>query len=89
MYYIFIHMDHWWHLVYSKVIISVENPSILRDFLSLFSQHFLRPFSLQQAYIGMTGVLIAWFCVPMTKIGNFQSMTMLATTLCKNVSGYR
>ena len=30
-------MDHWWHLVYVKVMISVGNPSILSDFLSLFS----------------------------------------------------
>ena len=36
MCYIFIHMDHWWHLVYVKLIISVGNPSILSDFLSLF-----------------------------------------------------
>ena len=38
MYYIFIHKDHWWHLVYC---------------------------------IGIK-VLIAWFCVTMTKIGKFQ-----------------
>ena len=26
--YIFIHIDHWWHLVYSKVIISLGNCSL-------------------------------------------------------------
>ena len=33
---IFIHMGHLWRLVYSKVIVSFVNPSILSDFLSLF-----------------------------------------------------
>ena len=28
-------MDHLWHLVYSKVMISFENPSIFSDFLPL------------------------------------------------------
>ena len=36
MCYIFIHMDHWWHLVNVKVMISLGNPSILSDFVSLF-----------------------------------------------------
>ena len=30
------HIDHQWHLVYSKVMISVGNPSIFSDFLSHF-----------------------------------------------------
>ena len=30
------YMDHWWHLVYVKVMISVGNPSILSDFFPLF-----------------------------------------------------
>ena len=36
MCHMFIHMDHWWHLVYIKVMISVGNHSILSNFLSLF-----------------------------------------------------
>ena len=32
MCYIFIDMGHLWHLVYSKVIVSFGNPSILSDF---------------------------------------------------------
>ena len=36
MCYIFIHMDHLLHLVYSKVIVSFGNPSISSEILSLF-----------------------------------------------------
>ena len=28
----------------------------------------------QHAYKGMKGVLVAWFCVPMTKIGKFHQI---------------
>ena len=44
-----------------KEMISFGNPSILSDFLSLFSQNVHTPFPWQQACIWMEGVLIAWF----------------------------
>ena len=84
-------MDHWWHLVNVKKMISLGNPSILSDFCHLFSQNVHTPFPWQRACIWMKGVLIAWFWVTMTKIGKFQqkSVTMRAMTLCKNLSRYR
>ena len=72
MFYIFIHMDHLWQLVYSKVMISFGNPSILTDFCHYFSQNEHMPFPKQRACILMKGELIAWFWVTMTKIGKFQ-----------------
>ena len=64
MCYIFIHMDHLLHMVYSKVMISFGNPSILSDFFATF---------LAEMFIcRLKGVLIAWFCVLITKIGKFQ-----------------
>ena len=65
-------MDHLWNLVYSKVMISLGNPSILIDFCHYFSQNVHMLFPWQQACIWMKGVLIAWFWVTMTKIGKFQ-----------------
>ena len=66
-------MDHLWHMVYSKVMISFGNPSILSDFCRYFSQHVHMPFPWQQACIWMKGVLsVGWFWVTMTKIGKFQ-----------------
>ena len=38
MCYIFIHMDHLWHLVHSNVMISFGNPAIISDFRSVFFQ---------------------------------------------------
>ena len=72
MCYIFIHTDHLWHLVYSKVMNLFGNPSILSDFLPLFSWNVHMLFPWQQACFWMEGVLIAWFCVLITKIGKFQ-----------------
>ena len=72
MCYIFIYMGHLWNLVYSKVIVSFGNPSILSDFLSLFYQKVHMLFPWQRVCIWMKGVLIAWFWVTMTKIGKFQ-----------------
>ena len=43
---IFIHMGHLWRFVYSKVIVSFGNPSILSDFLSLFSPKYSHAVSL-------------------------------------------
>ena len=65
-------MDHWWHLVYSNVMISVGNPSILSHSLSLFSQNVHMPFPWQRACMQLKGVLIAWFCVPMTTTEKFK-----------------
>ena len=65
-------MNNLWHLVYSKVMISFGNQSILSDFLSIFSKNVHLPFPWQLACIWMKGVLIAWFWVTMTKIGKFQ-----------------
>ena len=71
MCYIFIHMDHLWHLVYSNVMISFGNPSILSYFV-IFSQNVYMPFPCQRACTWMKGVLIAWFLVTVNKIGKFQ-----------------
>ena len=65
-------MDNLWHLVYSKVMMSFGNPSILSDFFHYFSQNVHMPFPWQRACIWMKGVLIAWFLVTITKIGKFQ-----------------
>ena len=65
-------MGHLRRLVYSKVIVSFGNPSILSVFLSLFRQNVHMPFPWQRACIWMKGELIAWFWVTMTKIGKFQ-----------------
>ena len=65
-------MDHWWHLIYSKVMISVD----ICQFYMMFS-HFFRP-KCSYAVFMATGmhmderVLIAWFFVPIAKIGKFQ-----------------
>ena len=69
---IVIHMGHLWRLVYSKVIVSFGNPSILSDFCHYFSQNVHMPFPWQRACIWIKGMLIAWFWVTMTKIGKFQ-----------------
>ena len=53
-------MDHLKHLVYSKVMISFGNPSILSDFCHFFNQKVHRLFPRQRACIWMKGVLIAW-----------------------------
>ena len=66
------HMDHWWHLVNVKVMITLGNPSILSVFCHLFCQNVHTPFPWQRACIWMKGMLIAWFWVTMTKIGKFQ-----------------
>ena len=65
-------MDHWWHLVNSKRMISFGNTSILSDFCHFFSQNVHMPFPWQRACTGMEEVLIAWLCVLMIKIEKFQ-----------------
>ena len=84
-------MDHLWHLVYSKVMISFGNPSILSIFLSLF-----QPKS-SQAVSMATGMhrdersvdcLVLCHHDQDRKV-SAKSVTMRAMTLCKNLSGYR
>ena len=65
-------MGYLWRLVYSKVIVSFGNPSILSDFCHYFSQNVNMPFPWQLACIWIKGMLIAWFWVTMTKIGKVQ-----------------
>ena len=91
MCYISIHMDHWWHLVNVKVMILLGNPSISRDFLSLFSQNVHTPLPWQRACIWMKEVLIAWFLGhhDQDRKVSAKSVLMRAMTLCKNLSGYR
>ena len=69
---IFIRMGHLWRLVYSKVIVSFGNPSILSDFCHYLSQNVHMLFPWQRACIWIKGMLIAWFWVTITKIGKFQ-----------------
>ena len=91
MCYIFIHMDHWWHLVNVKVMISLGNPSILSDFLSLFSPKCSYAISMA------TGMHMDERSVDCLVLGHHdhdrkvsaKSVTMRAMTLCKNLSGYR
>ena len=84
-------MDHKWHLVNVKVMISLGNPSILSDFLS--------PFQPKCSYaVSMaTGMHMDERSVDRLVLGHHdqdrkvsaKSVTMRAMTLCKNLSGYR
>ena len=85
-------MDHWWHLVYVKVMISVGNPSILSDFLSLFSQN------VHTLFVSMaTDMDMVKRSVDCLVLGHHDQdrkvsaklVTMRAMTLSKNLSGYR
>ena len=84
-------MDHLWHLVYSKVLVSFGNPSILSDFLSLFWPKCSYPVSMA------TGMLMDKRSIDCLVLGHHdqdrkvsaKSVTMRAMTLCKNLSGYR
>ena len=91
MNYIFIHMDHNLHLYVYKLMISVRNLSILSDFWSHFWPNCSTAVSMA------TGMQIDERNVDYLVLGpntqdrkvSAKSMTMRATALCKNLSGYR
>ena len=91
MSYIFIYVDHNWHFYVCKLMISVRNLSILSDFGHVFDQNVQRPFQWQRLCKWMKESLITWFWVPNTQDRKVsaKSVTMRATALCKNLSGYR
>ena len=67
-------------------MISLGNPSILSDILSLFSQNVHTPFPWQRSY--SVDCLILGHHDQDRKV-LAKSVTMRAMTLCKNLSGYR
>ena len=84
-------MDHFWHLVNVKVMITVGNPSILSDFLSLFQPKCSLAVSMA------TGMHMDERSVDCLVLGHHdqdrkvsaKSVTMRAMALCKKLSGYR
>ena len=91
MCYIFINMDHWWHLVYVKVMITFGNPSISSDFLSQFLSKCSYTVSMATGmHMDERSIDCLVLCHnDQDRNVSATSVTMRATTLCKNLSGYR
>ena len=87
------HGDHLWHLVHSKVMIQLEigNPSISNDILSLFQLKCSKVVSMATGmHRDKRSIDSLVFCYhSQNRKGSAKSVTMRATTLCKNLSGYR
>ena len=91
MSYIFIYMDHNWHFYVCKLMISVGNLSILSDFWTRFWPKCSTAVSMATA-MQMDERIVDYLVLgPNTQDRKVsaKSVTMRATALCKNLSGYR
>ena len=91
MSYIFIYVDHNWHFYVYKLIISVGNLSILSDFWTRFWPKCSTAVSMATA-MQMDERIVDYLVLgPNTQDRKVsaKSVTMRATALCKNLSGYR
>ena len=91
MTYIFIYVDHNWHFYVCKLMISVGNLSILSDFWTRFWPKCSTAVSMATA-MQMDERIIDYLVLgPNTQDRKVsaKSVTMRATALCKNLSGYR
>ena len=88
---IFIYVDHNWHFYVCKLMISVGNLSILSDFLTHFWPKCSTAVSMATA-VQMDERIADYLVLgPNTQDRKVsaKSVTMRATALCKNLSGYR
>ena len=91
MSYIFIYLDHNWHFYVYKLMISVGNLSILSDFWTRFCPKCSTAVSMATA-MQMDERIVDYLVLgPDTQDRKVlaKSVTMCATALCKNLSGYR
>ena len=91
MSYIFIYVDHNWHFYVCKLMISVGNLSILSDFWTRFRPKCSTAVSMATA-MQMDERIVDYLVLgPNTQDRKVsaKSVTMRATALCKNLSGYR
>ena len=91
MSYIFIYVDHNWHFYVCKLMISVGNLSILIDFWTCLWPKCSTAVSMATA-MQMDERIVDYLVLgdnTQDRKVSAKSVTMRATALCKNLSGYR